>query len=678
MSTQIPLWRIIPSRWQPRESQFDADRLLELAQSIRAHGLITPISVFLAGDDYELIAGERRTRACLALVLVADAADVPLASWIETLAQTGLPCLTDAAHVALQRANAHIAAHILPADDLPRLHISAVLENLEREDLTALEEARGYQSLLDAHGWSQRQLAARLGKSQGYVGQRLMLLAATPAVQQAVITRVINLAQARAIAGAPAALQAPLTEWAVAALQRNDSPATSRQVARRAQQLTAFVNPARWEPDAQRSYRPRERNRLAILQQALADADISAGAGELLALADYGYAHKNLLKTKPCDLVDDWAYVSGVLRALDVTAQEEQLLAALGRTCATCALNLLNELPAAERDANSGLREFCPRGAAPETAVCSKYVGSGDPVIIPLRRYATTHAARGLPELRYVAEPFEHLTEVADIPVLLAAIRAHAAQQSAADTARDARKYIESIRGYHEWQAALPAAWRAHFQAHACEKCVNFAPELAAQGEPPCRIVGNPLQIGKTGYGQRDTPEFGCLVAGDGQLAPRCETFAYRAQPVFFAPLHWQFPSRHSVLGWLRTIVHEAKSSYTNHVLWGALSWLDYGRKIGKNAVSWPALQRWLLAHWDELGAGGVAGLLDIAVAELAVFQHSAKTAFTLLDAEGSASTWRRCEFPFARYREYEYLAPEWPADWPRPWVVAEEADSDG
>lgn len=133
----IPLSTLIPNSQQPRK-HFDEGGLRDLAQSIRDRGVLQPIVVRRAGDDrYEILAGERRFRAA---------------------EQAGLAVMP-----AIVRSN----------DDPLEI---ALIENLQREDLSPLEEAEALQGLADRHGYSHRELADILGKSRPYVSNALSLL----------------------------------------------------------------------------------------------------------------------------------------------------------------------------------------------------------------------------------------------------------------------------------------------------------------------------------------------------------------------------------------------------------------------------------------------------------------------------------------------------------------------
>jgi len=149
---EIPLERIIPNPSQPRLT-WNEETLNELAASIREHGVLQPILVRPAGEDrYEIIAGERRWRASK----LAGKETVP--SIVERF------------------------------DDSTALEI-ALIENLQREDLSPLDEAVIYKKMTDELGYSIRGLAGKLGKDKGYVENRLRLATAPEDIQQMVAQR---------------------------------------------------------------------------------------------------------------------------------------------------------------------------------------------------------------------------------------------------------------------------------------------------------------------------------------------------------------------------------------------------------------------------------------------------------------------------------------------------------
>ena len=158
---QIPIDQIVPNPYQPR-TVFDDEKIEELCQTIRTHGLIQPIVVRIRNNQYELIAGERRLRASKKL--------------------------------GMER----IPAIVKEFNDTQTASI-ALIENLQREGLTAIEEAVAYQKLIDLHNLTQESLAQRLGKGQSTIANKLRLLHLPQQVQEALLARKITERHARAL-----------------------------------------------------------------------------------------------------------------------------------------------------------------------------------------------------------------------------------------------------------------------------------------------------------------------------------------------------------------------------------------------------------------------------------------------------------------------------------------------
>ena len=156
---------IMPNRFQPREI-FDEQALNELALSIKEHGVIQPIIVRKIGDKYEIIAGERRYRAS------------------QLAGKTTIPAL------------------VRDIDDKETAKI-ALLENLQRSDLTPIEEAKTYQTILKLDNITQDELAANLGKSQSTVANKLRLLNLAEEVQTALLNKQISERHARSLLNVP-------------------------------------------------------------------------------------------------------------------------------------------------------------------------------------------------------------------------------------------------------------------------------------------------------------------------------------------------------------------------------------------------------------------------------------------------------------------------------------------
>lgn len=158
----ISVGDISPSPYQPRV-QMDEDSLKELAASIKAKGVIQPIIVrSLGSDKYEVIAGERRLRASR----LADMSEIP--------------------------------AIVREVDDAEAMAL-AVTENIQREDLNAIELARAYSILMNQFGLTQEQLAQALGKSRPAVANMLRLLQLPQEIQEFVLSGKVSMGHARAL-----------------------------------------------------------------------------------------------------------------------------------------------------------------------------------------------------------------------------------------------------------------------------------------------------------------------------------------------------------------------------------------------------------------------------------------------------------------------------------------------
>lgn len=160
---EVALDEVEPNPHQPRRA-FPEDKLEELAASIREHGVVQPILVRQHGDRYQIIAGERRWRA---------------------------------ARMAGLRA---IPVVVRDMSDAQMMEV-ALVENLQRQDLNPMEEARAYQTLMDRLGLTQEELAVRLGKSRPAIANALRLLQLDREVQELVEQGKLSMGHARAVAG---------------------------------------------------------------------------------------------------------------------------------------------------------------------------------------------------------------------------------------------------------------------------------------------------------------------------------------------------------------------------------------------------------------------------------------------------------------------------------------------
>ena len=162
---QVHIEDIIPNRFQPRLN-FDEQALQELAESIKEHGIIQPLVLRKLGDKYEIIAGERRYKAAT----MAGLSTVP--------------------------------AVIANVDDNSAAEV-AIVENVQRKNLTAIEEARSYKNLLDKGYLTQEGLAKKMGLSQPAIANKLRLLNLDDEVQQALLDEKISERHARTLLTIP-------------------------------------------------------------------------------------------------------------------------------------------------------------------------------------------------------------------------------------------------------------------------------------------------------------------------------------------------------------------------------------------------------------------------------------------------------------------------------------------
>lgn len=158
----LPIYKVEPNPDQPRQD-FDEEELQALADSISVHGILQPLTVReLNSGYYQIIAGERRWRAAR----LANLSEVP--------------------------------AVIIEADDKKAMEL-ALIENLQRQDLNPVEEALGYQSLIEEYGLTQEEAAARVGKSRPAVANALRLLGLCPEVLERLRKNELTAGHARAI-----------------------------------------------------------------------------------------------------------------------------------------------------------------------------------------------------------------------------------------------------------------------------------------------------------------------------------------------------------------------------------------------------------------------------------------------------------------------------------------------
>ena len=158
---KVPVSKVVASPWQPRNT-FDAEALSELVDSVKVHGVLQPLLVRAVGSKFELIAGERRLRAAQAALLKT------------------IPVL------------------VVEASDEKALEI-ALIENLQREDLNAIEEAEGYAVLQKKFNLTQEQVAKQVGKARASVANTLRLLELSDRIRKHVAEGLLSVGHAKVL-----------------------------------------------------------------------------------------------------------------------------------------------------------------------------------------------------------------------------------------------------------------------------------------------------------------------------------------------------------------------------------------------------------------------------------------------------------------------------------------------
>ena len=201
-SVLLPIAQVEPGLKQPRK-RFDDEALADLAESIRIHGIIQPLTVRrLSSGYYQIIAGERRWRAAK----LADLKEVP--------------------------------AIIIEADDRKVMELG-LIENLQREDLNPMEEALGYKVLMEDYGMTQEEVSLRVGKSRPAVGNALRLVSLPDAIQQLLEEGKLTAGHARALMVVPnGTLQKRLAQKVVnEGLSVRQTEALAKKLARQEEEL---------------------------------------------------------------------------------------------------------------------------------------------------------------------------------------------------------------------------------------------------------------------------------------------------------------------------------------------------------------------------------------------------------------------------------------------------------
>ena len=169
-TNKIDISKIYPNKKQPRKN-FEEREIIELSESIKNQGLIQPIVVReVPGNMYEIIAGERRWRAC-------------------------------------QLAGLHSVSCVVMSVDDKSVYEIALIENIQRENLNVIEEAKAYKNLIESNGIKNEELSKQIGKSSSHISNLIRILDLDEQIQQMIIDGKISMGHARALIGVPNAIE---------------------------------------------------------------------------------------------------------------------------------------------------------------------------------------------------------------------------------------------------------------------------------------------------------------------------------------------------------------------------------------------------------------------------------------------------------------------------------------
>lgn len=678
MIREIPIAEVRPSRWQYRRI-FDPDSLLELTRSIDQHGLINAILVFKhEASGFELIAGERRLRACLALALAKSKGNVNLAGAVALVAGGQEP-LADSL-ILLGDHEYTIRAEVRPgtAEDW---HQAAVIENLQRENPSPIEEAEAFSALMDVNGWDQKALAGHLSKSTAYISQRMGLLDLSDRAKSAVHSGAIPFSSARVVATVPEPLQGQLTEQLIG----RQSQLTTREVQSLGGQVKRFFDPDRWQPAEDDVIDASTRNAYRLIRyhmRYMMDHDADRAEGALIAL-QRANSNVNLLGSRPATIAGRPYYVAQVLNALtggDTDPYEgikpfwRPFALAQGYTCEQCQYSGL-EAPTVDRDPNNAP---CVRWRGEEITTCPAWLGDGDPVVFFLSwQLADTvkdhgdgrfsvHDAPEVSNYGYLAD----LEQVRDLLDLANRI------ETEADAERDRQTthgYLDRMLEY--WQAQPHGIGSifvlTHAQAHSCRYCKHYDPAIWDDpGWAPCEYTVEPLR----GHNGPRAPKYGVLVRSDGAMVPRCERFHVAEMPAICPVKGVRFPDdkagRAVVLGWLeRGVINKIGFNDRQGTMPGPLAWLPYDREPSK-LWDLALMLAWIREHWAECGGDpGVARLISVGISEQRA-RDDYDGPFDLMNPiTGEIERWAALGWHDWRAGKVPYSYPE---NWPRPEGVSD------
>lgn len=687
----VPISEVVPSRWQYRR-RFEAGALGELAKSIERHGLVNALLVFKRGDGrFELIAGERRLRAASALALEREHPGLSLSAAVGITSALGW--WADEPHLKILADAGETIRVELREGTADKWQEIAVIENLQRENPTAIEEATAYNALMVRNEWKQSDLARHLGKSEGFVSQRLSLLDLTDEAKEATHAGEIPFASARAIAKVPGPVQAAVTAQVVNKMA-GDEPATTRQVSAFTGQVRRFLEPDRWQPAEGEVVQAEVRNRYRLLRHHVRHllAGEAERAGEAVLELQHARGNK-ILGMKPATVADldhlthiTLAVLSGASSAgWGGAGPWWRAYAQLNEyTCDRCQWSEV-DMPAGAVKGGQCKRIGQPERKRGGITTCLRYIDPEDPVALFVswndeRVIEETGAEVRLTDTGKSGD-LAYATSVADHLQIREVINAAEATQEAEQKRGKEWGYLDDMAEY--WAAqplgAHGGLLLTHGLAQPCRGCRFHRPEVEALG-PPCTFAAEPLKTGTWINAANRAPNYAVLVNEAGVSVPRCETYQAAEIPAFAPVKGLSFPygkgGRGRVLGWLRRITVSSYSHVDHHgATPGILAWVPYDRDPAK---TWDRdlLCRHVRDRWDEYGDAGVAHLLTSAGLEAKAKGAHGSGAFELLDpTTGKIERWGAVAFD--KWAAGEVPSYGYPQGWPMPWIKAgDEAGS--
>ncbi len=600
---QIPLDQFVPSRWQPRR-QFDPVALAELATDIHLRGVLVPPLVWRNEDgEYELLAGERRVRACYIVALYRSSKNGrPLDTWAKDLAEAGFARYNgDTIRTAMDHPNALPFINAIPCRLISGqehdLHEIAIVDNLQRADLSPIDEAQALQDLISERGYTQRQLADRIGKSQTWISQRLNLLKLAPEVAAQVIAGDVDPATARDIARLDPAVQPGFVAHI------HERKLKSKAAAGLVQRILDYSDPATYDRPNSPLGKAGNLARLAQIGLARLPQPAERQAALLRAAAQDS---EGLLKQDQETLAKDLTVATGL--ADNRYFQRDQVwqaaAAPAGHTCATCQLNpYRDQIQAAtararQHNASQGDWPQC----APAVATCYAHTPAGAPISLSSPWLG--------PDFPFTDAERPHIDEsgwsrkVRDVTAWLAIIQ----RVCDRDAERRARQAVVTETGLARGLAHYITLQRAgeldttHFWAQPCAHCTNRT------GDPDprhaCRHQDAPPKLD-------DWDNALARVWQSGNAAPigRCRFFRLAEPAVNLPELPHQLSATpEGLLAILAVFSRPARFSAAH----AAPAWLDVNRSNPCNPPTLHAAEPYLRKLLPEFTPGRRLALLHL------------------------------------------------------------------